>query len=87
MQAYKKGKEQQLTTLKQHTQVMQRIVGAVLEGKNSQAVQLWNQLGLKPELAEIKLDYKADAVIFRSRDGKAISLNVNDLLKELDELL
>ena len=87
MRVFLEQRENSNGSLKQQAKSMQRLVGFLLDGKVSEAVTMWNELGLKPKLAEVSLDWQQDTITLQPVTGSHIILNIDDVLADLAEIL
>ena len=75
------------TIVQKNAAELKYIVALLLEKREKEAVKIWNDLGLKPTLAEIKLNLPKDELVLTHKDGKAQHLSVVAMLEELQVML
>jgi hypothetical protein len=86
-QRYLQAKEQQRQKFLDSVGGLQTVVALLLSGKTKAAVLAWNNLGLHPQLQEIKLSLDGGVVTLVTMSGEPTVLKVNDMLQELQQLL
>ena len=85
--AYQQAKEGELSLLKNKSTGLQAVLGDVLAGKMADAVVGWNALKLEPQLAQIVLDHQADKINLVAKNGTAVKVQMDTLLKQLNRII
>ncbi len=75
------------TALRQHANSLKYIVSLLLEKRESEAVAIWNNIGLNPELMKIELNLTTENMRITTADGRVETLQLSQLLSDLEALL
>ncbi len=86
VKAYEAEKQARLRQIVDKRDVLQKVIGMLLDRKNDAAVTLWNQAGLKPVLTKLHINEKTEKLQITTRNGKGLEINLDDALKQLSEM-
>jgi hypothetical protein len=72
---------------RRNTRELQKIIGMLLDGKVSTAVDLWNRIGLSPQLRDVRVDTDTDVITLIPAEGEELKLSIDQMLEELQAMV
>lgn len=84
---YEAEQNNQIVALRNQKAQVQYLVGLLLNGQYDRAVKGWNQLGLQPQLADVRVDTASDALIFTTTNNQVVTSDINTLIAEMQDVL
>lgn len=87
MESQKNEQQALVNKIKQNSNALKHIVSLMIDGRLSEAVEIWNTVGIQPMLSNLELDMKMDTVTLTSVDNQKQKLQLTVLLHELQSIL
>ena len=70
----------------QYSSELKYVVSLLLEKREHEAVNVWNELAMEPPLSKIHLDIEKDIIILTDERNNNIELSMGKLLEELQAI-
>jgi len=86
-QAYENERLANEDKIKQHAQEVKHIVALLLDGKEDEAVFIWNQLAFKPALKSLDLKRDKGLLVMETESEQKVELSLQELLALLQGIL
>lgn len=85
--AIKEEQQQQLMALSKARPQLKAIVAALLDGDEARALELWNNIGLEPQLKDLEMDLFSGKLTVETIDAQVEELDLDQLLAQLQKII
>ncbi len=86
-QAYRDEKQQNHNKVRQQAGALKNIVAMLLDLREREATNAWNQLGLEPELKMVQVDLAQNRLELIPLQGEVLVMDLSDMLDDLQRIL
>lgn len=87
MKAREDEQRKMVENVKRKSAELKYVVSLLLEKRELEAVKVWNDMGMQPQLTAINLDLGADTLHMNTKEGQALELSLDAVLAELQAML